>query len=326
MSHELEIINGKAQMFSVKEIPWHKMGKILDNPPTSEKAIVEAGLDWNVNLKQIYFKDETAPIDTYNQVNNRFALVRDRYNEPLCVVSGSYKPLQNKKAFEWFDPIVKEGKATYETAGSLQGGRKIWILAKLKDEFEVVAGDTIRKYLLLCNGHDGATSILIQLSPIRVVCQNTLLASLGTGMVNSIVHHGNIEMRMDMVKRMIGLAEKEYEQRREIYQNMARYSMDNNKIGLYLQALIPDARKEATERVRNTINADRERIWQLIETGMGSGIKNVKGTLWGTYNASIEFAEYYMAKRVRDIPNYQLFGLGAQFKQRAFNLAVDAIK
>lgn len=326
MAHELEMINGKAQMFSVRQVPWHQLGKILDNPPTSEEAIVEAGLDWEVDLKQIYFKRDDTPIDTYDKVDNRFALVRDRDNEPLSVVSGSYKPLQNKKAFEWFDPIVKEGKATYETAGSLQGGRKIWILAKLRDDFEVVAGDTIRKYLLLCNGHDGATSIMIQPTGIRVVCSNTLNSSLGTGLVNSIIHHGNIEVRMDMIKRVLGLAEEEFEQRKEVYRSMARYQMDNNKIGLYLQSLIPDANNEATERVKNSVRVDKEKIWQLIEMGMGADIKGVKGTLWGTYSAATEFAEYYMAKKVRDVGNYHLFGLGSQFRQRAFNTAIETMK
>ena len=312
-------------MFSVRQVPWHKLGKILDNPPTSIQAIKEAGLDWKVELRDIAWKIPGAT-EEYEDIPNRKALVRLSDNSPLAIVSDHYKPLQNREAFKWFDPMIKSSKATYETAGSLQNGKKIWVLAKLNDSMEIVKGDEVRRYLLLANGHDGTTSILIQPSPIRVVCENTLNASLGTGLVNSIWHQGDVKRKMQAVKRALGLAEKDFEKRKEIYEAMARHTINDMTIGTYVTELIPNPNEEATDRVKRTITAAQERIWHLHEKGFGSDIPGVKGTMWGLYNAAIEYGEYDMPRRVRDLGNYQLFGQGAQFKKRAFNKAVELME
>jgi len=322
MSHQVE------SMFSVRSIPWHKLGTILDNPPTSQEAIVEAGLDWEVEKKDIYwFNSATSTTrESFQPFPNRCALVRKTDNTPLSIVSNNYKPLQNKVAFEWFDPIVKAGNATYETAGSLQDGKKIWILAKLKNSMEIVKGDEIRRYLLLANGHDGVTGIMIQPTPIRVVCANTLAQSLGAGLVNTIWHHGNIEEKMERVKKLLGLAEKEFEQKKEIFRSMAHFPMNSIKMGTYVKSLIPNANEEATDRVKQSVTTAQERIWELAETGLGTDIPGVKGTMWAGYNAAIEYGEYDMPKRVRDLGNYQLFGIGQQFKKRAYDKAVELME
>lgn len=321
MAHELEIINGEAQMFSVRQTPWHKLGKVLDNPPTSEEAIKLAGLDWEVTPTQIYYKTG----EFYNAFPKRVALVRNIDNKPLSVVSNTYKPLQNREAFEWFDSIVQEGNATYETAGSLQGGKRIWVMAKLSDDMEVIKGDAVRQYILLCNSHDGISGVMIQPTPIRVVCNNTLMASLGTGMVSNIWHQGDLTRKMEQTKRLLGLAKEEFDVRKEVFQHMARFSVNDQKIGEYVSRLIPDANKEATDRVKESVNVARERIWQLHEEGFGHEIAGVRGTMWGLYNAAVEYSDYDMPKKVRDLGNYQLFGMGAQFKRRAYSEAVEMI-
>lgn len=330
MAHQLEMVNGKAQMFSVRQVPWHKLGKILQNPPTSKEAIIEAGLDWEVEPKDIFFKTvalkDGVEEASFNQFEGRKALVRNSDGSPLSIVSDHYKPLQNKDAFEWFDPIVQDGNATYETAGSLQGGKKIWILAKLKESFEVVSGDEVRRYILLANGHDGVTGIMIQPTPIRVVCQNTLSASLGTGMVNTIWHHGNVKDKMERIKRLMGMAEQEFTTRKEIYKGMAKFQIDQAKLDCYVDALIPEPNKEVTDRVKDNVNQSKARIKRLHDSGFGSHIQGVKGTMWGAYNAAVEYSDYDMPKKVRDLGSYQLFGLGAQFKQRAFDTAVEMME
>jgi len=319
------------QMFSVRQIPWHKLGKILDNPPTSAEAIKEAGLDWEVKPTDIYFQtqlDSTSAIvyPVYKQFEGKKALVRSSDNTPLSIVSDHYKPLQNKDAFQWFDPIIQEGNATYETAGSLQNGKKIWIMAKLKDNLEVVPGDEVRRYILLANGHDGITGIMIQPTPVRVVCENTLRASLGAGLVNTIWHHGDIKDKMERVKRLLGLAEKAFQDRKETYKRMAKFGMTQGAVNEYINTVVLDPNKEASDRVKEHVAQARARINRLHESGFGSQIKGVRGTMWGAYNAAVEYGEYDMPQKVRDLGNYQLFGLGAQFKERAFDTAMEMME
>lgn len=320
--HNLEIINGKAQMFSVQKVPWHKLGTILDNPPTSKEAIVAAGLNWDVVPTDIFYKIN----DNYAQFEGKKALVRNTDNNPLSIVSDHYKPLQNSIAFEWFDPIVQEGKATYETAGSLQGGKKIWIMAKLNDDMDIIPGDTIQRYLLLANGHDGITGIMIQPTPIRVVCENTLNASLATGNINSIWHHGDIKEKMEKVKRLLGLADKEFEYRKEVYKAMAKFQVNDEKSETYVKTILPDPNKEATDRVKANLDNARNTVKKLHECGMGSKIPGVRGSMWGMYNAAVEYAEYYMPQKVRDLASYELWGLGANFKQKAYDTATEMMK
>jgi len=204
--------------------------------------------------------------------------------------------------------------------------KKIWILAKLKGDFDIVRGDTIRRYLLLANGHDGITGIMIQPTPIRVVCENTLMQSLGTGLVNTIWHHGDIEVKMEKVKQLLGLAENDFEKKKNIFQEMAKFTTLKFVVRNYLENLIPNAPDNAKDSVQRSIDIARNRIQELHETGFGSDIKGVRGTMWGLYNAAIEYGEYDMPQRVKDIGNYSLFGIGAQFKKRAYYTALDIMK
>ena len=118
MAHEFE------QGFFVKQPAWHGLGKILQSAPeTSKEAIVLAGLDWGVEKRDIYWKNQET--QEFCKIPDRVSLVRTIDQKPLSIVSDHYKVLQNSEAFDFFDPIIKDGKATYETAGSLCGGRVI---------------------------------------------------------------------------------------------------------------------------------------------------------------------------------------------------------
>jgi Domain of unknown function (DUF932) len=139
MAHELEMVNGKASMFSVKETPWHRLGMVLDNPPDTATAIRDAGADWRVKLLPLVIAD------TNRRVAAR-AVVRVTDGKILSHhVGPDFTPLQNLDAFQWFDPFVASGEATLETAGVLQGGARVWIMARLTaSSAEIADGDTVR--------------------------------------------------------------------------------------------------------------------------------------------------------------------------------------
>ena len=131
---------------------------------------------------------------------------------------------------------------------------------------------------------------------------------------------------MEKVKRLLGLADKEFQERKETYKRMARFSMTDGAIDKYINTVIPDPNKEATDRVKEHVDQFRARIKRLHETGFGSQIKGVRGTMWGAYNSAIEFGEFDMPQKVRDLGNYQIFGLGRQFKERAFDTAMEMME
>ncbi len=318
MSHEVE------NMFTVKQKAWHGLGKVLEKAPaTSKEAITLAGLDWDVEKRDVYWK--RSDNQEFYKIPDRVSLVRNSDQKPLSIVSDHYKVLQNSEAFEFFDPIIKEGKATYETAGSLCGGRVIWVLANLNRSSEVLKSDEIRRYLLLSNSHGFNKSIQIMTSSIRVVCMNTLNMALASGGAYGIWHQGDMKKEMEKVKILLGLAEKQFEAKEEIYKAMARVNMTNSDISEYIMSVIPPANKEATDRVKNGIIQYQEHIWDLMENGIGCDIKGVKGTLWGAYNAFVEHVDYYASPKTRDRANYIIYGTGKAIKDRAYSKAVEMI-
>ena len=175
MSHDLNMNNGKASMFYVGETPWHKLGTKLENPATAYEAIDAAGLNYTVIKNPIVTVLRSNKIKT---IANHFATVRTDTEEILGVVGSRYEVIQNRNAFSFFDALIGSDEAIYHTAGALGKGERIWILAKLPDYIRVGKDDVVEKFLLLTNSHDGSSFACAKLTPIRVVCSNTLSAAL----------------------------------------------------------------------------------------------------------------------------------------------------
>ena len=127
-------------MFYVREKPWHGLGTEVKEAPTSADALIYAGLDWKVIQKNVYAADGTL-ISGY-KVNTR-----STDNATLGIVSDRYKIVQNEDAFKFTDDLLGAGVA-YETAGALQGGRKVWMLARMHHRY-IIAGDGIARYMSL---------------------------------------------------------------------------------------------------------------------------------------------------------------------------------
>ena len=173
-------------MFSVREKPWHGLGKIVMEAPTSKDALELAGLNWSVVQEPIYTE--------FNEVVEGYkANVRDSDRKVLGVVSDRYKVVQNA------DELLGKG-VRYETAGSLQEGKKVWLLARLPREY-IIGGERISPYLVFSNTHDGSGSVKVAITPVRVLCNNTLNLALSTASRSfSMVHTGNIQDKIQEAK------------------------------------------------------------------------------------------------------------------------------
>lgn len=158
-------------MFYVRQAPWHGLGVRVEAAPSSEEALRLSGLDWQV-VQQPIMTTGDIPIPGYK------ANLRDTDHQVLGVVTDRYRVVQNAEAFAFTDALLGEG-VKYETAGSLQNGRKIWLLAKLPDKY-IIEGDQVEPYLVFSNSHDGSGSIKVAMTPVRVVCQNTLNLALAS--------------------------------------------------------------------------------------------------------------------------------------------------
>ena len=147
-------------MFYTREKPWHGLGIRVENAPDSKEALELAGLDWQV-VQEPIFSTSGVEIPGYK------ANVRDSDSKVLGIVSDRYKIIQNSEAFSFTDMLIGEG-VRYETAGSLFGGRKVWMLAKLPQEY-IITGERISPYLVFTNTHDGSGAVRCAVTPIKVL-------------------------------------------------------------------------------------------------------------------------------------------------------------
>ena len=184
-------------MFSVRETPWHGLGRIIMDAPASREALELAGLDWQVESRNIY-SGTGAMIPGYR------ANVRSTDDAVLGVVSDRYRIVQNEEAFQFTDDLLGEG-VTYETAVSLQGGKKVWMLARLPRKY-LIAGDQVEPYLVIFNSHDGSSGVKVAMTPIRVVCQNTLNLALNTAKRSWTARHTeNVLLRVQDARETLQL-------------------------------------------------------------------------------------------------------------------------
>lgn len=231
-------------MFSVRTAPWHGLGEVIAEAPNFETAIELAGLNWNVYQTDL-LTDSGLPIPGFK------ANIRDMDDKVLGVVTDRYKVVQNQEAFQFTEELLGKG-VRYETAGSLQEGKKTWILAKLPNEY-IIGEEQISPYLVFFNSHDGSGSIRCAITPIRVVCQNTLNLALSTAKRSwSAVHTQSIANRMQEASQTLFFAEKYMtELGREIFQ-LQKVSLSDKKVMEYIEEFFPDDVTATPAQRRNT--------------------------------------------------------------------------
>ncbi len=319
MAHEVE------SMFSVRETPWHGLGRVLIEAPTPEEAIVAAGLDWKVALRPL--TADGAAGENRIAVPGHFAVVRESDSRVLGVVGDSYTPVQNTRAFGFFQPFLDSGVAKLETAGSLRDGKRVWVLAKVAgDPVEVVKGDAVERFILLAHGHDGSLAMRIGFTPVRVVCANTLAMSMadGASRLLRIKHTKRVEEAMDEVQKVMQAVEGEFLATIEQYKLLAKCGVTDDTLKAYVRKIFaPKPVSKGPEPVEVS-DCDRiiERVRPLFEKGRGNDMAGVKGTMWGAYNAVTEYLGYERGKSQDTRVDSLWFGDSAKLNARALEEGV----
>lgn len=239
-------------MFSTREVPWHGLGEIVKEAPTSEDAIRLAGIDWKVEQEPIFLEDGT-------QIKGNWANVRSSDGKPLGIVGERYKIVQNTEAFAFTDALLGEG-VRYETAGALKDGKVIWLLARMPESIEVL-GDVVDPYLVFTNTHDGSGAVRVCMTNVRVVCNNTLNMALNRAKrVWSARHTGSITNKLDDAIQTLELAHKYIEATKETFEELHKVKITNDfKLFQLVNNIIPitddmtDRQKENQKTIREDI-------------------------------------------------------------------------
>lgn len=304
-----------AETFHVGETPWHGYGEKLDDLATAQEALQAAHLDWLVEKRELYWKKGE---DEDITVSDWFATVRTDVEEPLGVVKKGYEVLQNVEAVSFLDSLAGTGEAKYETAGALYGGRKLWLLARLPGELEIADGDTIKKYLLLVNSHDGTESLKVLITPVRVVCRNTLQTAITSAEIRvNIRHSKGMKDKVAEARRILELSVLSFDDAAEQYRALSRIPVDEILVNKYFESLF-DADTKHFAKVRATLN-------ELYQNGPSAEFG--KGTLWGAYNAVTDYVDHYRGgKSAERRFAAVILGAGKALKQQAFNTALEILQ
>lgn len=316
------ITNTDNMIFNTQNgLPWHRLGIGLPGLSTME-SVLEAvpSLAASVRKEQIYHPR------TGEEVEGKFFTVREDIDEILGVVGSKYRVLQNADAFKFFDAFTADPHGPkYETAGTLWGGRKVFILAKLPDFIEVLPGDIVNPYILLSNSHDGSSAVVIKETPIRVVCQNTLSMAMNSeGRRKNIRHSGDIFKKVEDVQEALGIVRENFLATAEVYKHLTQVTPTDAQVEAVLSQLFDPKDGEETGRSKK----QKERVMMLYSDGLGSNIKGVKNTAWGFYNAVTELVDHHnnAGAKGEDVDSMRTeniwFGGGAKTKEEAFNLMV----
>ena len=310
MAHMIEMIDGKASMAWAGETPWHGLGTQVSNDLTPEQMLKAADLDWKVVPVPAYATIGGEQVDI-----GRSALVRDRDNKVLDVITNDWVPNQNSDAFDFFNDFVAAGEMEMHTAGSLRDGQLVWALAKVKDGFELFNGDAVESYLLFTNPHKYGSSIDVRFTPIRVVCNNTLSLSLSST-ANQVVKvsHRN-EFNGDNVKEMLGVAKEKLQSYKEMATYLGSKRFTDENIVDYFKRVFPvsGAKKELSKNAEIALN--------IIDQQPGAEF--AEGTWWQAFNAVTFMTDHVIGRSADTRLQSAWYGYNKGLKTRALETAVE---
>jgi phage/plasmid-like protein (TIGR03299 family) len=312
MPHEVET------MAFFGQTPWHGLGTALaeDDLHDWQSARRKAGLDWEV---------EAVPLvtaDTQAQVTHA-AVRRKSDGRVLGVVGPRYAVLQNRDAFQWFQPFLNACEASLHTAGSLKQGSRVWVLARLaRDPLVIAEGDEVEKFILLSHGHDGSLAVRVGFTPVRVVCANTLAMAHGSdaSKLIRVKHSKSVIDNLANIREVMNLANQEFEATAEQYKLLARTTINQADLKKYVKKVlhIEDDPNPST-RVLNIV----DEIVALAEAGRGNDLPSIRGTLWAGYNGVSEWLAYNRGRNGSTRLNSLWFGEGASLNRHALQTALE---
>lgn len=324
-----------GKMFSTGQMPWHGKGERLQGPAIMQQALVAGGLDWKVD-----YDDLVTEGNKPSPVFSRKAVVR--LDKPpgddgrvIGVVHQGFNAIQNLEAAQVFDDVFGKGKAVYETGGYLRRGEVIWLLAKIDRTISVGGKDEVVPYAVMMNSHDGSSAYQIRLTTVRVVCKNTLNAALKESKFGNQFrrsHSGSIAAHAIAADEFYKQALGELDKVEQSFNLLLNRSCNDTAFEKFTHTLLPEPKRPAASAARSqhkafetrlrSILAARAKVNELRDSGKGTEIVGVRGTLWGALNAVTEYSDFHSSSD-GPMPASVLLGDGASFKTRAYQLVVS---
>jgi phage/plasmid-like protein (TIGR03299 family) len=337
MSHG---ITNNDQMYSVREVPWHGLGVVLDKYPKSiDEALDKSGLGWRVTHGDVLVVKAPQWTDDFGvkhapelvAAKGFKANLREDTGEVLGIVSNEYEVVDNLEAFRFLDALIGS-ELHFETAGSLWGGRRVWVLARLPEYIEL-GGDQSATYVYVANSHDGSMAVTAAATPIRIVCANTLGAALRQAEHGASAqrtfrfrHTGNLQAKFAEARQVLGMTINYQTQFKALADRLALEPISE---GALERRVLRHLWMTDDENLGRRARENRERtIEHVLAVFRGRGIAgdttgNSPGTKWTAFNALAEHLDYGRRYTTRTSQVQRSFEDTA-IKQRALDVVVAA--
>ena len=313
MSHEIET------MAYAGETPWHGLGERVSNDLSPMQMMQKAGVDWRVRKVETFAAMEGE--DLISTGTN--ALVRETDKKVLAPMIGeNWEPVQNDEAFNFFNEYCAAGDMEMHTAGSLMEGKIVWVLAKIKESFDVVDGDRVDNFLLFSNPHIYGKSLNVRMTPVRVVCNNTLQMSLASKSKNEVSLNHRRKFDADLVKQQLGIAHEKFEQYKEFAQFLASKKAKQADVIQYFNQVFPHANtggKEVKEYAE--LSRSGKEAFDILERQPGA--EHAMGTWWNALNAVTYMTDHVLGRTPETRLQSAWYGYNSGRKIKAINTAIE---
>ncbi|MFJ3714087.1 DUF932 domain-containing protein [Streptomyces sp. NPDC090053] len=303
MAHEIEqFTDGTAAFASARKSAWHGLGTVTTGAMTAEEAMATAYLSgWDVRLLGLSASDITPDGVRSIEVPSHFASVRTHpktgHAETLGVVGTDYHPVQNEEHAEFLNLLADESGAHFETAGSLKGGRQVFLTMKLPTGMTLGGRDRTDLYIAALNSHDGSTAFRVVVTPIRVVCANTQRAAI-KGAVSSyaVRHTSGATARIAQARQALGLVWEYADQFEQAAQRMIEAEMTLSELRTVVDKIWDEPKSDSPRAKTNS-----EQRWGQISHlfTQAESQAEIRGTRWAGYNAITEYANHFAPSRGR---------------------------
>jgi phage/plasmid-like protein (TIGR03299 family) len=351
MAHDLNFNNGRWSMYSLREVPWHQLGQVVEQPVISDEVKRLAGLDWNVELEPL-LRQDMSPLDTH------VATIRSDNRRTLGVVTKGYVPVQNSALFDWLKGLDGFADVTIETAGALGNGETVWVMARCNGlAYDLGDGGTM-PYMLLSNGHAGNRRVHIMPTTVRVVCANTLRAAtegrkrkilMGKDTITTadlsngfaLRHTANVNDAMKRVQEAYASTTNAWKATEEAMRFLASKELTRqNMAKLLVETFTEDASdddeepKDEGERAAEIRRMREDRLAAILDSKT-CAIGKLAGTAYAGLQALTEYIDHELPTQIRGeyedrnraiglrrLASTNFGGDGDKLKSRAFGLAM----
>lgn len=320
--------DGSAAFFTNREVAWHKLGIVTPNALTAEEALRTAQLDWQVikTDKPVGCLVPTKEGTGAEMITFEDKFMTYRYHpkhgkaESLGVVGNRYTPVQNLEAFSFLNYVADESGAVFETAGSMNNGRKVFMTMKMPEGLQIGGQDAIDLYLMAWNTHDGTSAFNVLVTPIRVVCQNTLSIAIRNAKSSySLRHTPNVSGKIQAAREALGITFKYTEEFEKMAESLISQDMTDKEFARLVEKVFP--LDEESQRAKTMAENARDIVLGLWKAPTQANIANTK---WAAYNAFTEYSDWASPLRGKNQETLRaeriITGAGDRFKNKVLAL------